>query len=314
MDYFFRYNRSNKLQIYLGGVTIFSGLGYLIYIYYLSGKKSRLKITDEKVIRILKIFKKEFYPLFNKLRNLSLEYQSEYKKRYFNIPENFLKKLEITLTDNNPDFIKDVEKIEKNIYRDNNIKNQKQFEKYCLELSLSNIIIKSLLIDIKNSFNKSLRGIQENNKIEIPSKLSSNIILEIYKNKIIDCLKKLLNLSLKNKRKKGIKKNEEFNKKLFSITNEKITKDIFEKYKIKINEFIHPQLLFSYSLKKFAQENLIFKQDLTKIEMIENNLYKKIFKEDAYFGLYEEIDKIKFIGKRKTIFENLVLDKIEEED
>ena len=308
MDLYKNYT-SNRLPIYLGGITIFTGFGFLVYKNYFLHENLLLEIPDEKVIRILKLFKKEFYPLFNKLKNLSLKYQSEYKKKYSNLPESFLKKLEITLTENNPNFKREVEKIEEKIYRKNNMKqNKKQFEKYCLKLSLKNLIIKSLLKEIKYSFNRSLRGIEEDIKIEIPNKLTSNIILDIYKNKIIGNLKKLLNLCLKNKR-----KNEEFNRKLTFFTDEDISNNIFEKYKIKVNEFIHPQLLFTFSKKKFAQENLIFKQDLTKIELMENNLYKKVRSQNPYFGLYEEIEKIKFIGKRKNIFENLVLDKIKEE-
>lgn len=62
-------NQSNmKYPLLLGGITIASGLTYLVYKNYLYNNSDLENLSLEQVKQILKDFRKEMFPILNDIR------------------------------------------------------------------------------------------------------------------------------------------------------------------------------------------------------------------------------------------------------
>ena len=62
-------NQSNlKYPLLLGGITIASGLSYLVYKNYLQNNSDLENLSLDQVKDILKDFRKEMFPILNDIR------------------------------------------------------------------------------------------------------------------------------------------------------------------------------------------------------------------------------------------------------
>jgi hypothetical protein len=284
----------------LGGGTLLGGVGYLLYKNYYRKEENIEVVSIETTIRILKEFRRDFYPVFNNLAILSLRYQSQYQTGYSSIPESFFEKLESALSSENPMFLEQVEQLENEVYERHNITNRKQFESYCLKLSQKNSAVQSILNSIRVAYKDALRGKPEKYDAKLPEQLTPELVFTIYKKRVIEALSKILNTVDNYKRVHGTinVKDPEFNRELALITQSNDQHNIFQGYDVEFDEFIHPKLLFNQAITQFVKTNPQFSHNISLLEVKENGLMQKIIMSNtSYETLLAEIEAIMKIGE-----------------
>ena len=284
----------------LGGATVLTGLSYLAYKKFYNKEESGEVASIEQTIKILKQFKRDFYPIFSNLIILSLRFQGQYRSRYQSVPESFLEKIEGALTSENPIFLEQINVLEDKIYSENNITNRKKFEIYCLKLSNQNAAVQAILNDIRTAYRNALRGKPERPNFSLPEKLTPELIFKIYKNRVVNALTKILDAVDNYKKIHGAinVQDPEFNKQIGKITQGNDQNNIFEGYDIEFDEFIHPKMMFNSAVSTFDKSNIKFKQNIQLLEVKENNLMQKIvLSKDTYEKILKDIESIKNIGE-----------------
>ena len=284
----------------LGGATVLTGLSYLAYKRFYNKEESGEVASIEQTIKILKQFKRDFYPIFSNLIILSLRFQGQYRSRYQSVPESFLEKIEGALTSENPIFLEQINVLEDKIYSENNITNRKMFEIYCLKLSNQNAAVQAILNDIRTAYRNALRGKPERPNFNLPEKLTPELIFKIYKNRVVNALTKILDAVDNYKKIHGAinVQDPEFNKQIGKITQGNDQNNIFEGYDIEFDEFIHPKMMFNSAVSTFDKSNIKFKQNIQLLEVKENNLMQKIvLSKDTYEKILKDIESIKNIGE-----------------
>lgn len=278
-------NNGLKLSLTAGGLTLGMGLAYL---YYQNKKKStnpELDISKETVIRILKEFRKEFYPVFKNLSLASLKIQNEYKSRYQVSADQMKEVLYMHLVEENPVFKPQILDIEDRVYSKYDVINRAEFERLCNELAKADLSIRQLMGEIKELFRMAILGILKPANIELPSNFSDDTVLEIYKDTVKQVLSTITDYIRKYIEEHGSigMSDENFHVGIQNLNIDQIKSRIIKNAGLDINDDFHPQQIFTFALNKFSKENTSFNEKINKIETLNQEIMQKLFMPNADF-------------------------------
>lgn len=315
---------SMKFPLFLSGVTAAAGLGYLYYRSVYAKPGADLELSAEQVKSILKEFRRDFYPIFKYLTNLSQKVQGEYKKKFNYIPDNIKNNLNSMLIDENPAFKEMVNAMEDKVYGKFSINNRSGFESFVLNLSKVNTEVQVLVNEIKNDFRKALMGVVVSETIDLPEFVNPDMILDIYKDSLKLVIQNILSFVVDYKERHGeiSAYDENFALQLKDLNLEQMKLKVLEERGLGNYEDYHPERLFHYALAKYSKEKQDFKDRLVKMEVFHQTLIQKFFVPNANFNdlqrELEGIDKLTevedlVIKEIKDEWEDVAEDKIEEE-
>ena len=274
-----------KLSLTAGGLTL--GVGFA-YLYYQNKKKSanpELDISKETVIRILKEFRKEFYPVFKNLSLASLKIQNEYKSRYKVSADQMKEVLYMHLVEENPVFKPQILEIEDRVYSKYDVINRAEFERLCNELAKNDFGIRQIMSEIKELYRMAILGILKPANIELPPNFSEETILEIYKETVKRVLSSITDYIRKYVEEHGsIGINDEnFHIGIQNLNIDQIKSRIIKNAGLDINDEYHPQQIFTFALNKYSKENTSFNEKVNKIETLNQEIMQKLFMPNADF-------------------------------
>ena len=276
---------SLKYPLLLGGMTAAAGLGYLYYRSMMSKNNNDFELSREQVKTILKEFRKDFYPIFKYLTNLSLTIQNDYKKKFNYIPDNIRNNLSVML----------VYAMEDKIYNKFGIDNRSGFEAFVLKLSKVDSDVQSLVNEIKNEFRKALMGVTVSENINLPDVVNPDLILQVYKDSLKLVLQKILSFVVDYKERHGEINayDENFAMQLKDLNLEQTKLQILEEKGLGNFEDHHPEKIFYHALTKYSKEDQAFKDRLVKMEVFHQTLMQKLFVPNADVrGLQVELEGI----------------------
>lgn len=276
-------NSSLKYPLFLGGLTAAAGLGYLYYRSVNSKASSDFELSREQVKAILKEFRKDFYPIFKYLTNLSLTIQNDYKKKFNYIPDNIRNNLSTMLIDENPAFKEQVYAMEEKVYNKFGIHNRAGFEAYVLKLAKIDSDVQALVNEIKNEFRKALMGVSVTENITLPNIINPELILQIYKDSLKLVLQKILSFIMDYKERHGEINayDENFAMQLKDLNLEQMKLKVLEEKGLGNFEDYHPEKVFHFALAKYSKEDQGFKDRLVKMEVFHQTLMQKLFAPNA---------------------------------
>lgn len=290
-------NSSVKYPLLIGGLTAAAGLGYLYYRNMQSRDSSDFELSRKQVVAILKEFRKDFYPIFKYLTNLSQTIQNDYKKKFNYIPDNIKQNLSTMLIDENPAFKEQVYAMEDRIYSKFEINNRSSFEGYVLKLAKTDPDVQALVNDIKNDFRKSVMGVATSENVDLPDIINPDLILQIYKDSLKLVLQRILSFVAEYKERHGEINayDENFAMQLKDLNLEQMKLKVLEERGLGGFEDYHPERIFHFALSKFSKENQSFKERLLKMEVFHQGLMQKLFAPNANITQLQqdllEIDK-----------------------
>lgn len=288
-------NSSLKYPLFLGGLTAAAGLGYLYYHSVNSKTTSDFELSREQVKAILKEFKKDFYPIFKYLTNLSLTIQNDYKKKFNYIPDNIRNNLSTMLIDENPAFKEQVYAMEDKVYSKFGIHNRAGFEAYVLKLAKIDSDVQALVNEIKNEFRKALMGVSVTENINLPDIINPELILQVYKDSLKLVLQRILSFVMDYKERHGEINayDENFAMQLKDLNLEQMKLKVLEEKGLGNFEDYHPEKIFHFALTKYSKEDQSFKDRLVKMEVFHQTLMQKLFAPNTDIkGLQDELHGI----------------------
>jgi len=288
-------NNSLKYPLFLGGLTAAAGLGYLYYRSVQNKGVSDFELSRQQVIAILKEYRKDFYPIFKYLSNLSLTLQHDYKKKFNYIPDTVRQNLHSMLIDENPAFKEQVYAMEDRVYSKFAIHNRSGFEAYVLKLAKTDADVQALVTEIKNDFRKAVLGQQTSEGIDLPDIVNPEFILTIYKDSLKLILNKLISFVIEHKEKHGeiSSYDDAFAMQLKDLNLEKLKLDLLEQRGLANYEDYHPERIFHHALTKYSKEDASFKDRMLKVEVFHQGLMQKIFGPNSdNESLLRELDTI----------------------
>lgn len=287
-----------KYPLFIGGLTAVAGLGYLYYRSTQGKDSSDFELSRKQVIAILKELRKEFYPIFKYLTNLSQTIQNDYKKKFNYIPDNIKANLHVMLIDENPAFKEQVYAMEERVYSKFAIHNRSGFEAYVLRLAKTDADVQALVNEIKNNFRKAVMGVTLTEDINLPSLIEPELILQIYKDSLKLVLQRILSFVADYKERHGeiTAYDENFAMSLKNLNLEQMKLQVLEERGLGGFEDYHPERLFHFALAKYSKEDPSFKDRLSKMEVFHQGLMQKLFAPNADIsylqGELSGIDKI----------------------
>lgn len=271
-------NLTSKYPLILGGLTTAAGLAYLYYRWAISDLSSVSKLSNEQVKKILKEFRREYYPILKQLKSISNSLQNDYKQRFNYIPDNIKKNLNTILIDENPTFKEKVQLMEDHIYEKYHIKDGKAFEELTLKLAETDPEIRNLVNEIKEALNKAVNGIGETYDIPIPEEISAGFILKAYGDMIKLSLQQILSYVKEYKRRYGeiTISDERFVSGMKDLHIDQIKAEFLKDKGFEINEDYHPEQVFEYALEKYCETIEGYESLIKSLEALQQNIIKLI--------------------------------------
>ena len=271
--------RAVQLSLAAGGVTLLCGLGYLAYASRQKPSRSELDIPRETVLKILKEFRREFYPLFKTLSLQSMNWQNNMRSRY-QVPADEIKgALFQQLVEENPTLKPDIQEIEDRVYSKYNVINRAEFERLCVELARSDTAIQAVMLETKDLFKRAVNGVLPPTQMELPASITPQATLVLLKDTVREVTTTIHDYARRHLEEHGSLgfQDENFQIGLNSLGIDEARSRLIRAHGFDVTEDFHPQQVFTFAVTKFARENLFFSERSNLIERINQQIVQQMF-------------------------------------
>jgi hypothetical protein len=286
-----------------GGALMMAGGLY----YYLKSNQKHVPsnlLPRDLVLKILKKFKRNYYPIYKYLWLMSTRVTAGYRQRFGRVPEQIKKSLKISLVDANPDFHKLISKMEDEIFAEFDINDKKLFEKTVNHYQKTDKEIREIMNKIQDDVAKACSGVKVVDKVPLPDFVTKEKIIEMYKTMIYEILIMLNDFltDYVSKHQFINPTDEGFNKELESVLKtEPIRKRILTQHKFDYSEKYHENLIYASAMKQFSESDPEFKKISNQLDDMNNLLLKEhLIPGQNYAELRNQIEQILIIGIENT--------------
>jgi hypothetical protein len=307
----------NKKLLFMacGGALLASGGIY----YYLKSKSSNDFSSDysrDEIMKILKKFKRNYYPIFKTLTIAYKQLTEKYLKQYGIIPEHFKRNMYNVLITSNPKFNELATKLEDEVYSEFNITDRKKFEETVQSLSKNDIEMKKIQQDIQDELINITKGGSISLQIEIKDHITPELTFKVYKELIYSVLIQLNDFLVDY-----IKQNGSFNlnsgdfmmKFGQAIKPNKIRKELFCVNQFDYSDVYHENMIFDSMVDRFLKTDSRYSEIIKEMRVFEQDMLNKhLLPNQDYSELRGKIEEIKGFDVKKD--EEAKLGKIVEDD
>ena len=280
------------------------------YFYRKKGKKTSNFLehfTEEKVLNILREFKRDFYPLLKKYSVASKQLQVQLSYQFGSQIDLIEEVLIDNLIHKNPEFEVSVHQIEFKVLARNNVSDPDEFKDACEHFAKTNKKIEGIMKEIKMNFRRAVLGIVMPISLPKPESLTSEVMIEIFVDHVKGLVNKFLEINLEFREKTGSSdfKSQEYASMLQKIGTDSNFSSIYKHFPEYVEKEYNDQQLFSTYLQQFQQKD---RQFAARIEELEGENSKLIVKLHTPLINVEEIRiEIEIFGSKKKEEENAMI-------
>ena len=281
----------------IGGSILLAACASALIIKNKKSKKStgKLNMSEEEVFKVLRDFRKEFYPVLKTFATASKTIQTEYMGRFGYQPENIKDILFTHIVDENPNFEKNIEAVELKVLARNNIGDPDAFRDLCRDLSKKSPRIENIMREIKMNFEKSVLGLVLPVPIDVPKFITPETTLYHFKDMTQSMAFKLAKLTQEFRKVHG---DTEFGSVAYQEAVHGVTSDSnIDKYVSLYPEQLcadfHIQQIFIAGLTHYTKADPNFTKIIQVVEKRNQEIIKKIHQPNCdYDAVYIDIEEI----------------------
>ena len=293
---------SNK-TIFMIGVGASLGLGMMVlYVKRTKIEYLKQKYNKEFVIKVLKRFNRQYFPLNKLLWTTAQKSKKEMKTYYGDFSDEMKTDMKNKLLYSNPGLNETMKKMEAEVYGKFEIDDPSEFEYLCQIYSKEDEEIKTLMVAIDQNLHQSAEGIKMSMDIELPRHVSSVTTFKIYKDTIYKLLLQL-NTFMKNYTANNgyVRDYKDFDAKLNKVIRPiEIKQVLLKKYKYDCSDDIHEDYFYTASIEKSSRNDPEFRATYQEIEATKNSIFDRHLYTGADFDiLQDEIHDLIVMDYRK---------------
>lgn len=292
---------SNRLLYLVCGGTILSVCGGLYYYLKSSSSgQSPSKFSNDEVMRVLKRFRRDYYPVYKYLGTAYKRAIQNVAAKFGFVPPNMKNSMYTLLVENNPKFKEQVNKLEDKVYSELGITDRRGFEAAANRLCQSNAQARKITEDIQNTIELICKGGTISLELPIAEHITPEVTFKVFKEISYTILSRLNEFMADyvGRNKTFDTFDPGFNKEVAEATRaSELKSSLMREFRFDYSDVYHEHMVYDAAIKKYLKADPKYMSSVNQILKTERTLLDiHLNSEQDYTRLKGEIQKLRDIG------------------